>query len=448
MWVAGSEVTDRYRADRWRGLLFLLAVLASKAIVDFASSGLENCLSYLLAALFVSRYLRVADAVRPVDREIGVLFLLAALAFVNRADTIQLYVPALLHATYRARALGGWRLGRAMVIATAPAMAWLLFSVVYYGFPSPNTAYAKVIATGYPIGWKMLRGVEYMLDSLRLDLASHLMLLATTWIAVRRRVAGELALLAGIGVYLAFTVASGAAATHMSGRFLALPFFIAAILLARSAPTPRFATGAMVGLTAVIIISPVSAIKFGTPLYRPYPSDIAAIDTKYYVFREGAALLNWRPRKRMPDHDWYHYGEKLRSRPERVFLGGANGGFAMGYAGYAAGPEKVFVDMVALTDPLLARLPAYRPRRPRLWKSGHFLRPVPPGYLESLESGNNVIRDPGLREYYGKLRIITRGPVWEWNRFKVIFYMNLGRYDHLLEAARREVASRPGAVLP
>ena len=57
----------------------------------------------------------------------------------------------------------------------------------------------------------------------------------------------------------------------------------------------------------------VSSIKFGTPAYKSYGKWQGAwFDTKWYVSNEGAALINWRPGKTMPDHKWYHNGEEIR----------------------------------------------------------------------------------------------------------------------------------------
>jgi hypothetical protein len=52
---------------------------------------------------------------------------------------------------------------------------------------------------------------------------------------------------------------------------------------------------------------------------------------------------------------------------------------AVGLLGYYAGPGVHIVDPMALTDPLLARLPADKP-----WRIGHFRRQLPPGYVDRL----------------------------------------------------------------
>jgi arabinofuranosyltransferase len=53
--------------------------------------------------------------------------------------------PALLLATWRAPTWSAR--ARAAALGLVPAAAWTLFALAYFGFPFPNTAYAK-LATG------------------------------------------------------------------------------------------------------------------------------------------------------------------------------------------------------------------------------------------------------------------------------------------------------------
>jgi len=437
--IASATMTNRLRDDTWKGWILILFLMASKASLDYASSGLENCMTYLIAAIFLSQFMRISNPEQIGIGKLFSLFFLAALAFMNRADTLLLFSPALLYALYVSRHLPKRRLALAIFIATIPATGWILFSLVYYGYPSPNTAYAKVICTGYPFDWKLTRGIGYWMNSLRWDSASWLILASAVYFALKRKSWTALTLLAGVAIYIGFVVVSAAAATHMSGRFFAVPLFIAAILFAHGAPSRRFAEVVCACLVVCMVLNPISAIKFGTPLYRPLEHNMSFVDIKWFVAEEGAALLNWRPGKKMPDHEWIHYGEELKSLPEEIFVGGALGGEAIGYTAFAAGPSKHFIDIVALSDPLLSKLPALRPPNIEEWKSGHFHRPIPAGYIESIASGGNHLSDPGLREYYEHVRTITRGPIWDWKRFVVIANMNLGSYEYLLAQAKEEI---------
>jgi hypothetical protein len=65
----------------------------------------------------------------------------AALIMLNRLDAGLLVLPALAVAAMA----GAWRATvRAAAAGLAPLAAWHVFSLVYYGVPFPNTAYAKL----------------------------------------------------------------------------------------------------------------------------------------------------------------------------------------------------------------------------------------------------------------------------------------------------------------
>src|SRR5262249_53356790 len=107
----------------------------------------------------------------------------------------------------------------------------------------------------------------------------------------------------------------------------------------------------------------------------------------YYPF---TGLLTARPDRAMPNHPWYRLGLEARGLGPHV----ANPD-AAGFIGYGAGPDVHYVDRWALGDPLLARLPIEVP-----WRVGHYVRRPPEGYIETLNQGVNLIKDPGVHFYY------------------------------------------------
>jgi arabinofuranosyltransferase len=48
--------------------------------------------------------------------------------------------------------------------------------------------------------------------------------------------------------------------------------------------------------------------------------------------------------------------------------------------------------------------------------------------------GENRIVDPALHEYYDRLRLVTTGPIWRWERFRAIWAINTGDSRELLDA--------------
>ena len=102
-----------------------------------------------------------------------------------------------------------------------------------------------------------------------------------------------------------------------------------------------------------------------------------------------------------------------------------------GYLSYFMPRECHMYDLNGQVDPLMARIPN---RYNKDWRQGHLFKEEIPGYKETLISGRNQIKDPDIALYYDKIRLITRGDIWSWERFKTIAKMNLGSYNYLLKA--------------
>jgi arabinofuranosyltransferase len=440
--LAMLAVATRWLAregELWRPALFIGLLLSSKAVMDYTSSGLENALSYLLAALFCARLPADAHGLAE-PRRLLPLALIASLAFLNRHDTLLLYLPALGWLALRGlRREGAGATLPPLLLASLPAAAWLVFATLYYGFPLPNTWYAKV-ASGIPLADRLVRGLLYFGNSLVFDAATHLAVGACLVLALRRRHVPALLGLAGVGLYYGYILLH-ASATHMSGRFFSVPFCLALLLLAKLWPSARAAGFAALALLAFNLGNPIAPLKMGTRWYHPRPLERDRLDTSYYVHRDGPHLL-WGHRgdPGIPDVEFFARGLEFRAHPARVHVGGQAGREAIGFFAFAAGPEKIVVDYLGLADPLLARLAACNTDQPAHWKSGHFYRIPPRGYLATVASGENRIDDPGVRAYYDHLARVVRGPdLLDPERLATILRLNLGCYDDLLEAHQREV---------
>jgi arabinofuranosyltransferase len=245
------------------------------------------------------------------------------------------------------------------------------------------------------------------------------------------------AMAAGVILYLVYVVRIGG--DFMSGRFLAAPFLLSVLaLLISTVPSRvrrrRLALLACVGLLAMVsrsVVLPSTRITFlrdhfsGTdPKWnrRAARRNFRFIsDQRGDASTTGLIPVLFSPTREVR-HSWVDLGRGMASGPARVFVWGA-----VGLVGYYGGPRVHVVDPPALGDPLLARLPATLP-----WFVGHYDRRLPPGYLETLETGRNVIEDPNVRAYYEDLRLVTRGPIWSVARFRAIARLNLGRDEALL----------------
>ncbi len=428
--VAVALLAFRLRAAPTAAGLGLLVLTLSQAFIDYATSGLENALSHLLLAAFLVVWFRQAsDESRngechpsPATRHLLPLSFLAALLALNRLDALLLVLPALGWALWRrrsARAVGLVALG------LLPLVVWTLFALFYYGFPFPNTAYAK-LATGIPAADLAQQGLAYLVNSLRWDPLTLTATAAAVVVAAARRWAGGMAAAVGIVLYLLYVVSIGG--DFMSGRFLTLPLLAAVALLlaatgdaARMAAiqlTPRIAAILATLLLLLAAIGHLPVLLAGSPTGDAARRDGDIADERAYYTPHTGLFAD-----RVP-HPWAEQGMVLRAEGPSVVEHGN-----VGFLGYYAGPVVHIIDRNGLTDPLLARLPV---RDPADWRIGHFRRDVPAGYADTLRGGQNVIQDADLAAYFDVLARVTRGPLGDVERLREIWRLNTGVYDHLL----------------
>lgn len=402
-------------------VLVLLTVLFSKAFIDYSTSGLENPLSYLILAAFYYFLLR-----RSLDtKTFFSLAVLAALAGFNRLDNLLLFLPALLIAFWQRRSLRylGWA-----TLGFAPLILWEVFSIIYYGFPFPNTYYAK-LHSGIPLSERVTQGFLYYLDSLAIDPLTLIIIMIGLVTAILIRSWRTLSLAAGVLLYLVYVVMMGG--DFMSGRFFAVPM-LASIILISQRQSDQTWLSRLVPLAAVLLIGLTSP---RAPIYsgKDYGTgdEVGKINEKGIADERGwyyqsTGLLRVKRDQFMPNHVWTREGHRARLRGDS-FMKLACAGFSS----FQAGPQVHIFDAFALAEPLLARLPA---SNIQTWRIGHFGRVAPWGYLNGLKSGENLIADSSLAEFYDKILVITRGDLFTWERWVAIWKMNTGAYDHLIAA--------------
>src|SRR5690606_34572394 len=125
---------------------------------------------------------------------------------------------------------------RLFTLGGLPLILWELFSLVYYGFPFPNTYYAK-LNTGIPAWETAKQGLLYLVNSLSLDPLTLLTIaFATTLVLIRWPGRRFLVLASSVLIYVFYTVKVGG--DFMSGRFLVLPFALSVFAIA-AMPMPK-----------------------------------------------------------------------------------------------------------------------------------------------------------------------------------------------------------------
>jgi arabinofuranosyltransferase len=432
--LAAVLVVIRHAGSIGKGTAAFLWLASSKAFIDYTSSGLENPLSYLLVALFYVRFLGVSDRALS-NAELRRFGLLAGLACVNRLDSVLLFVPALTWLWLRGIRRPDERVWHLVGAFLIPAGGWLVFATLYYGFPLPNTYYAKV-ATGIPASLLYRQGFAYLLNSFGRDPITLGTVGLAAALAVRASTTPVRLAAAAPVVYVVYTITVGG--DFMSGRFFALPFLGAAITLIHALKDVPYPLPAASALLVYNLLMPLVPFKT-TAAYDgawPWRSQNGVRDERGHQHRITNVFF-FSPFRELPDHTWMREGRSFREGPDKVTVQGS-----IGFYGLMAGPEKHLVDRNALSDPLLARLPVSRGLYFEFYV-GHFFRDIPEGYLESLEHGDNRLADPFLHGYYDRLLNVIKGPLFTASRMRDIWYLNVGDGRRF---ARRYDAQRPVAL--
>lgn len=417
--LAAAAVT----AGRFAPLLLIAVLASSRSFLDFSTSGLENCLSHLLMAAFLWFWWRRGGEEAPrLDWGLG---LTAGLLVFTRLDLALLVVPAL---TARIAARPRAATVARVAAGALPLVCWLGFSLLYYGFALPNTAWAKQLALGLPRPALLANGMRYLADSAAVDPVTLTAILLALALGILGRFEdGPVA--AGVGASLVYTVWVGG--DFMSGRFLSVPVFCSAILLARRLPllSNRLRLAVIVALVCTAGTS--AAFRTGLlPEFLPRAPGVTDEARWYAELRlvrllatDGASLSK---------HPMARGGTDL----------GASGAptveiaKAVGMRGYFAGEQVHIIDALGLTDPLIARLPVGD-----RWRPGHYPRLIPTGYPETVASGTNAIADPDLAAYYSLLAQVTRDPVFAPSRLRALRELRLGEGPGRLEAYRQRIGA-------
>lgn len=403
-----------------------IILLFSRSFIDFSSSGLENPLTHLLLAFFVLVYLPNKSMAESLCRQKQLFYcsLIAGLLMLNRMDVILLIAPALALLWWRSYS---WRSTAIVILGGLPFLLWTIFSIIYYGFALPNTAYAK-LGAGVSAYELIKQGVGYYIVTFQHDpvtLAFILGAIIATFLSARKE---KIALAIGALLYLFYILRIGGC--FMAGRFFTPVLFLMTLLAMRSSLSAP-AKSAFITIAAVLCLS-----SYGPHL--PIQNDINIAKKKAYRYKYGimderscyfqnTGLITYNLTEPSPRHPWARKGRALKNKGQDITLIGE---IFIGMLGTFAGPRIFIGDDCALTEPLLARLPVKNNAK---WRIGHFRRRIPMGYAQSVELDRNLLENKDLASYYDHIRSITRAPIFSKERWKSIVKINSGQLDHLIK---------------
>lgn len=394
--------------------LLIAAALLSQAYVDYSSSGLENGLSHFIGIFLVY------FATRPPERAPPPWIICGLVSFgaLNRLDVVVLYGPVAILALGAVRS---WGSAFRCCAAFLPIVVWEVFSLVYYGVPFPNTAYAKALCPDVPFPARIDAALAYFRATLVNDPITLMAMWGVSVAAFFSRSKMCIALAVGTVLYQIYLFRIGG--DFMRGRFFSLPLVVM-LSAGASLPSGRLQTSMIFYLLILALLTAVAHNPFArlAPSFglhqsaREFVDESGVADERAYYYPVTGLLSSGRTQHKFRSHPWYKAAEAIGgSRASVATLRNA------GFAGFALKQDQYAIDLLGLNDPLLARLPAVDTGD---WRAGHLYRRIPQGYVESRLYEENRLRDPELRELYDQLQIVTRGAVFSRERFRAIWNLN------------------------
>ncbi|MBR4665354.1 MAG: glycosyltransferase family 39 protein, partial [Lentisphaeria bacterium] len=209
-------------------VIFAFVLLCgSKAFISFTTSGLENPLLFFLIALFVLLCKKIEDQPQGVcsPKDFFLMGLLGSLILLSRMDNVLYLFPVGIYYFFMKRSkdscfLKHFCFGLAGCI---PFFAWIIFSTIYYGFPFPNTAYAK-LGTDIYMSEYFWHGIYYFFQSFVDSPVTLVWILFMLFLPIfRKRLVPSLFSL-GMLIYLVYLLRIGG--DFMLGRHFTVAYFI------------------------------------------------------------------------------------------------------------------------------------------------------------------------------------------------------------------------------
>ena len=431
--AAATGIIVAHVAQVSRIAVLTVALVLSNSFVEYATSGLENGLSYLLlAGLLVAAYRLLNKPT--LGWAIGAGALTAAL-LLNRLDLILIIAPLGIYVAVRLRAHVSALIAM-LVTAAVPVIGWFAFTLSYYGTLLPTTFTAKT-NVDIPRAELLVAGFRYLAASFLYDPVTFLILTTGAILAIVTGGIVTRLTLVGVGLYLAYIIWIGG--DFMAGRFLAVPVFLTVAVLAlersgafvtllpgvnkRTARSGNRAVQRAAAISAAVLIVPMVLIGWGrSDLITPnlpnaerwdFWANGGVADERGFYMARGRGLWQYlgtlrpisepfvgenQPRPEGFRADLVQLQAAAANWPNRavpdavyVRCGG------LGEGGILAGPGAHYVDPCGLSDAFLASLPYFA--RDFAWRPGHFNRFIPAGYLDAIAEGDpNLVEDEVLRE--------------------------------------------------
>ena len=437
-------VVKKMLQNNTKWFFFIVLLLCSSAFFDFTSSGHENAIAYFFIALYLFYYHRLFTEAHSSKKEIAlitrVIFSFGLVILCRYDLATLLLIPSLFVFWVYRKKISLYQWASILFRAFLPLIAFLILSLIYYGSIIPHPAYNK-LNTGISKLDLINQGIKYFFVSFWVDTITLAIITITAFCSFFSNKKHVVFLSYGILTNLAYVLFVGGC--YMQGRFISYAYLLSVVVLLLYSINIDVKNDAIAVkikiedekktlLAALIVCLLYICFYPHTPAKSPidyHNRDVrwGITDERGYYFGTNSLwkyITRDKKKEYFPDHIGSRLGFEFSKSKDKIYTELVS----VGSFGYWAGTDKIIIDSLTTADPLLARLPVRGE-----WRIGHFQRIIPLGYKESILNNSAELKDPGLNEFYKKIRLITQSKkLFSLERIKTIIAMNLGLYNHYL----------------
>ncbi|MBW7858698.1 MAG: hypothetical protein H3C43_10510, partial [Leptonema sp. (in: Bacteria)] len=272
-------------SEKLTDFLIPVILLFSKAFVDYLTSGLENPLTHLLLVWGILRLIKDIKSenigIRPMT-----LIILGSV-YLSRPDAILLVLPLVLYSIVFSQNRFQFSYSFSISVISQltwfilPAAIWTLFSLVYYGFQFPTTAYAK-LSHGVNSHTIAIQGMYYFIDSLNRDPLTLLTIGVSIFIGWQKN-GWHRWVSVGLLLHSVYLIYIGG--DFMTGRFLTPSVVVSVLLLANLFKDSIQQSAVSLPIVLIGIFS-VNMTLFADPsITDPKPDKNGIVDERIWYFR-------------------------------------------------------------------------------------------------------------------------------------------------------------------
>lgn len=434
--LAFNILVHDFCTNKTQVVISFILCICSVSFMSYTTAGLENCLLFYLAALFLKKYFNTKSYKAG---DLLYMAILISLIAMTRMDAVLMFVPMVVYLYLLKRNRVSFiKCCIIGFLGLLPFILWELFSLFYFGFFVPNTAFVK-LGTNIAKKEYIVRGLQYLFTTAICDPLVIVFPVAVIIVILFIRKADYIYTMLGLILYFAYIIYIGG--DFMLGRHFTVMFFMAIISYIKifngeiGADTFKAKNRGLISFVKIVTILSVICTIVSHPIADQFlygghfNSPISDERAGYFKWTSlfNNALSYVRTGEMCIEEAWNDEGVQY-------FI---DNGYDSAILPNVPGITKYYHndmylnDTYALGDPFLSKLPAVLDPN---WRIGHMYRECPKGYDDTIiYHEENSIQNESLKQYYEVIKLITRGDLLDSNRLKAIIDINLGKYDYLIE---------------